>query len=155
MTDTYQRQKRATKDLKKKAVPREKPIDWDIFEQLCYIQCTQAEIASFFKTKDDTLAEKAEKHYAKPYKSIYKEFSKGGLCSLRRIQWKMAEKSAAMAIWLGKQYLDQKDQFPVVSTALNVSVIDYSKTVANQEPTKIDYEPAEVEILTNEHHATV
>ena len=29
--------------------------------------------------------------------------------SLRRIQWKHAEKSVPMAIWLGKQYLGQKD----------------------------------------------
>lgn len=30
---------------------------------------------------------------------------------LRRNQLKLSEKSAAMAIWLGKQYLGQKDSF--------------------------------------------
>ena len=29
--------------------------------------------------------------------------------SLRRNQWKLAEKNTTMAIWLGKQYLNQKD----------------------------------------------
>ena len=29
--------------------------------------------------------------------------------ALRRSQWKMAERNATMAIWLGKQYLGQKD----------------------------------------------
>lgn len=29
--------------------------------------------------------------------------------SLRRLQFKHAEKSASMAIWLGKQYLGQRD----------------------------------------------
>ena len=33
-----------------------------------------------------------------------------GKISLRRSQWRLAEKSATMAIWLGKQYLGQKDQ---------------------------------------------
>lgn len=28
---------------------------------------------------------------------------------MRRSQWRLAEKNANMAIWLGKQYLDQKD----------------------------------------------
>ena len=29
--------------------------------------------------------------------------------SLRRIQWKLADKNTSMAIFLGKQYLGQKD----------------------------------------------
>jgi hypothetical protein len=33
-----------------------------------------------------------------------------GLASLRRKQFTMAESNASMAIWLGKQYLGQKDQ---------------------------------------------
>ena len=33
--------------------------------------------------------------------------------SLRRIQWKHAEKSVPMAIWLGKQYLGQRDNIEV------------------------------------------
>ena len=33
-----------------------------------------------------------------------------GKASLRRTQFRMAETSAAMAIWLGKQYLGQKDK---------------------------------------------
>ena len=35
--------------------------------------------------------------------------SAGGLTSLRRIQFSMAHTNVAMAIWLGKQYLGQKD----------------------------------------------
>lgn len=33
-----------------------------------------------------------------------------GKASLRRTQYKLAERNAAMAIWLGKQYLGQKDR---------------------------------------------
>jgi hypothetical protein len=34
-----------------------------------------------------------------------------GKISLRRIQWKLAKTNAAMAIFLGKQLLGQKDQY--------------------------------------------
>lgn len=33
-----------------------------------------------------------------------------GLASLRRQQFKMAETNATMQIWLGKQYLEQRDK---------------------------------------------
>jgi hypothetical protein len=35
---------------------------------------------------------------------------------LRRNQFELSKKSAAMAIWLGKQYLDQKDSIEVESS---------------------------------------
>lgn len=88
----------------------EKEIDWTMFEQLCHIQCTQSEIASFFKIHHETLIIRVEKQYGEPYPSIYKRYSDGGKMSLRRTQLKLAQKNAAMAIWLGKQYLGQKDR---------------------------------------------
>jgi hypothetical protein len=39
----------------------------------------------------------------------YKRFSDDGACSLRRFQYQLASKNAAMAIWLGKQRLGQKE----------------------------------------------
>ena len=44
------------------------------------------------------------------FSEVFKEKSGLGKISLRRNQWRLAEKSATMAIWLGKQYLGQKDQ---------------------------------------------
>ena len=44
------------------------------------------------------------------FSEIFKEKRGLGKISLRRSQWRLAEKSATMAIWLGKQYLGQKDQ---------------------------------------------
>lgn len=88
----------------------EKEIDWTMFEQLCHIQCTQSEIASFFKIHTDTVNTRVEKQYGEPYSVIYKRYSDGGKMSLRRMQLKLAQKNAAMAIWLGKQYLGQKDK---------------------------------------------
>lgn len=36
---------------------------------------------------------------------------------LRRNQFKLSERSASMAIWLGKQYLGQKDSIEVSQTS--------------------------------------
>lgn len=43
------------------------------------------------------------------FADTYKSKSQVGKSSLRRAQWKLAEKNASMAIWLGKQYLGQRD----------------------------------------------
>lgn len=87
----------------------EKPIDWTKFEELCHIQCTHDELASMCKVAKKTLYERAEKKYGEDFPTVYKRYSEGGKCSLRRTQFKLAQKNAAMAIWLGKQYLGQKD----------------------------------------------
>lgn len=87
----------------------EVPIDWKHFEQLCFIQCTHDEIASFCKINRETLYIRAEKQYGEDFPTIYKRFSDGGRMSLRRHQYRIAEKNTAMAIWLGKQYLGQRE----------------------------------------------
>jgi hypothetical protein len=87
----------------------EKPIDWKIFEDLCHIQCTHDELASVCHVAKSTLYERAQKHYGEDFPTVYKRYSEGGKASLRRTQFKMSQKNATMAIWLGKQYLGQKD----------------------------------------------
>lgn len=86
-----------------------KPIDWQQFEQLCALQATQGEIASMLKVDRGTLSRSVEEQYGAPYSAIYTMFSDGGKCSVRRNQYVMSKKNAAMAIWLGKQWLGQKD----------------------------------------------
>ena len=89
-----------------------KPIDWEEFEKLCEMQCTQGEIASFFGVHPNTISDNVKQIYKEDYSTVYKKYSDGGKCSLRRTQFKLAQKNTAMAIWLGKQYLDQKEHQP-------------------------------------------
>lgn len=42
------------------------------------------------------------------------------MIALRRAQWRLAERNAAMAIWLGKQYLGQRD---IVEQAIAVDTV--------------------------------
>jgi hypothetical protein len=85
-------------------------IDKQQFEKLCNMQCTLEEIAGFFNCCDDTINNWCKKEYDDNFSGVYKKKSMNGKISLRRTQFKIAEKgNASMAIFLGKQYLGQKD----------------------------------------------
>ena len=84
-------------------------IDAQQFEGLCSFQCTLAEIAHWFRCSEDTVERWCIRNYGLKFAEAYEKYSAGGKISLRRAQFKLAEKSAAMAIFLGKQYLGQRD----------------------------------------------
>lgn len=84
-------------------------IDREDFEKLCGLQCTLAEIADFFSCSEDTVERWCKRTYKENFADIYKKRSGKGKISLRRAQFRLAEKNASMAIWLGKQYLGQRD----------------------------------------------
>ena len=90
--------------------PPKKVINWELFEQLCGIQCTQSEIASMLKVHPDTLRDNCPiQHPGEDYSSLYKKYSEVGKTSLRRYQFIQAKTKPNMAIWLGKQWLGQKE----------------------------------------------
>lgn len=82
-------------------------IDKEQVEKLAALHCTFEEIADFFGVDKSTIS-----------RNFATEIAKGraaGKLSLRRSQFRLAETSATMAIWLGKQYLGQKD-YPDLDT---------------------------------------
>ena len=82
-----------------------KKIDYDTVEKLASIMCTQEEIASYLDLSVRTL--QRDKEFCR----IYKKGLDKGRMSVRRQQYKSAESgSATMQIWLGKQYLGQRDK---------------------------------------------
>ena len=84
-------------------------IEREQFEKLCNIQCTLEEIAGFFDCCDDTINNWCKKEYGETFSEVYKKKSIVGKISLRRLQFQLAEKNAPLCIWLGKQYLGQRD----------------------------------------------
>lgn len=78
-------------------------IDYDTVEKLASIMATQEEIATFLGCNVRTLQRDDE------FSRVYKKGQESGKMSLRRNQFKLAERNPTMAIWLGKQYLGQKD----------------------------------------------
>ena len=101
-----------------------KQIDQKSFESLCGLQCTKEEICSFFELTDKTLENWCKRTYKKGFSDVFKEKRGKGKISLRRAQFRLAEKNANMAIWLGKQYLDQKDEVKMSSDEKVTVIID-------------------------------
>ena len=91
------------------ARPR-KEIDQKQFENLCGLQCTLEEICGWFDVTDKTLDGWCKRTYHASFSEVFKKKRGAGKISLRRSQWQLAAKNASMAIWLGKQYLGQRDQ---------------------------------------------
>ena len=86
-----------------------KEIDRKEFEKLCGLQCTVEEIAAWFDCSVDTIERWCEKEYGQKFAEVFSEKRSYGKISLRRTQWQLAEKNASMAIFLGKNYLGQRD----------------------------------------------
>lgn len=86
-----------------------KEIDQTQFEKLCALQCTKLEICAFLEVNDETLDRWIKRTYKTTFSEIYKIKRCAGKISLRRNQFKLAERSASMAIFLGKQMLGQSE----------------------------------------------
>ena len=86
-----------------------KQIDKVQFEKLCALQCTEEEICGFLDVTDKTLEKWCQKEYKAHFSEVFRQKRGAGKVSLRRNQWRLAEKNSNMAIWLGKQYLGQRD----------------------------------------------
>jgi len=107
--------------------PPKKEVDWKLFEHLCRIHCTEAEICAILDISEKTLAARCQETFCKPFSQVFTEKRAGGKMSIRRRQYEMAMGRAArydeqgnlleaeappdktMLIWLGKQWLDQTD----------------------------------------------
>lgn len=86
-----------------------KVIDKRMFESMCAYQCTLEEICAFMGITDNTLNKWCKKEYGTTFSEVFKQKREVGKMSLRRKQWKLADTSASMAIFLGKNYLGQRD----------------------------------------------
>jgi len=82
-------------------------IDYETCEKLASIFCTQEEIATFLNISVSTLG------HDKKFLQVHKKGLDIARMSLRRKQFKLADKSAAMCIFLGKNYLGQRDSHEI------------------------------------------
>lgn len=107
-------------------------IDKNQFEKLCSIQCTLAEIASFFDCSDDTIERWCLRTYKEGFAEVYAKKRGIGKISLRRAQFKMAEHNPTMAIWLGKQYLGQTDKQETIISAQDDTIKEMENYFADR-----------------------
>jgi len=86
---------------------------WREFEGLCALQCTKIEITEWFNIDDKTLENLLKGHYKKGFSEVFAQKRTKGLVSLRRRQFQLAETNPALSIFLGKNYLNQRDKTEV------------------------------------------
>lgn len=107
-------------------------INQEQFEKLCGLQCTKEEICGWFNVTDKTLENWCKRTYEQGFSEIFNKKREAGKISLRRAQFRLAEKNASMAIFLGKNYLGQKDYQEVEVTDSKVdSVVQALNRIAN------------------------
>ena len=99
----------ATKTTPLKRGYKPKEIDPKQLGALAGMQCTYEEIAAVFGIKKRQFIDRIQ---AEPgLKEIIEDGWANGRASIRRQQLKLLmEGNATMAVWLGKQYLGQRDQ---------------------------------------------
>lgn len=133
-------------------------IDKVEFEKLCGLQCTLIEIAGWFNCSEDTIENWCKKTYDMIFSDVYRQKRSKGKISLRRTQFNLAETSPAMAIFLGKNYLGQRDKFEVDNTK-EITKVDELLLVIRENATiedkdnhldGEDFNPVEIEEDLNE-----
>lgn len=93
-------------------------------EGLSRIHCTMVEAAAVLGVHRDTFSDFLQAH--EKAMAAWEDGKENGKASLRRMQFKAAESgNSTMQIWLGKQWLDQKDKFES-SMSLKREIGDYS-----------------------------
>ena len=93
-----------------------KPINIDpvVLENMCALHCTEEEMAPCLGVSVRTLQSRFKQ---RQFAEARERGRAKGKISLRRAQMKLVEQgNAAMAIWLGKQLLGQRDVTPVELT---------------------------------------
>lgn len=91
-----------------------KKIIWDDkkykqLEELCKLQCTVAEIEAVMDADHKTINRLCKEHYKLTLSQVKEKYSLNGKTSLRMAQFRQAQRSVPMAIFLGKNYLGQTD----------------------------------------------
>jgi len=84
-------------------------FDLRMVEDLGKIQSTHSELAAVLNVSIETVKRRLKED--PEFCAAYEKGLENGKSSLRRIQWKAAlGGNTTMQIWLGKQYLGQRDQ---------------------------------------------
>lgn len=88
-------------------------IDFKELERLCYMQCSEQEIAQWFHCGISTIVSRIREQFGISFQEYFERNHVGGLISLRHNMLKLSEKHPAMAIFLAKNWLGMKDSHEI------------------------------------------
>ena len=87
------------------------PIDWEVVDGMCEIQCTGEEIAGVLSIHYDTLVNACKREHNCTFSEYIGQKKSTGKMSLRRKQYSTAmDGNPTMLVWLGKNWLGQTDK---------------------------------------------
>lgn len=99
-----------TEEKTSKTGRKKKIIDWEIVKRLCEINCTLSEVASFLRCSVSTVERRLKEDKNISFSDFFDMYAGFGRMSIRRMQFKLAlQGNTTMLIFLGKQYLGQRD----------------------------------------------
>ena len=113
---------------------RKVEIDFKELERLCYMQCSEQEIAQWFHCGISTILLRVKEQFGISFQEYFERHRVGGLISLRRNMFKMSEKSPQMAIFMAKNWLGMVDKQEVTGEgggALVTKIIVSSEAAKN------------------------
>jgi hypothetical protein len=94
-----------------------KAVDEKLVERLAAIGCTDREIATLLEVSENLLRRRCRAALDRGRTRLKK--------SLRRKQIELAKKgNVPMLIWLGKQYLDQRDRQDVTHSGEEIKIVE-------------------------------
>jgi len=139
-------------------------VNMDDLKELCSIGCTMREIVSVLQYDDMTISKAIKAQTGLTWKEFFREHANGFKMSLRRLQMRSAEgdydidnksynvlPSVAMQIWLGKQFLEQKDKHEtVVEDRTNIPQFQWADSVDVTNQKKLNNGEEENDIDNNE-----
>jgi hypothetical protein len=107
-----------------------KSIDWNLVEQYLLEGSSGQEIAQIFGIHADTLYDRCQKDFGINFSELSQTNYQKGNQIIRNKQLEVATNgNTSMLIWLGKQRLGQREQFPETANQLifNVQVNEMPK----------------------------
>ena len=129
------REKKPENKPKRTGRPRIDNIDWEAVDKLCALQCTGEEIAGFLKVDYDTLNARVKEAFGLAFSDYFAQKRGNGKVSLRRKQYEKAlAGDTTMLIWLGKQYLGQKDQHGLTLNDMPSPFEEFTKAAKGDAP---------------------
>lgn len=127
-------------------------IDPSVYEKLCEIQCPKYEVLDFFGVTAEQMDRWCKKVYfdddeqPMSFDQTHRRFQQRGKASLRRKQWYLADRNAAMAIHLDKKYFgdEQANDSDVKEIAVTIrkhsdAVVDVPKNKQEPDNKSADY----------------
>jgi hypothetical protein len=92
-----------------------KPIDWEVVKGMLFVLATQQEIASYIGVATDTLHARCKKELGISFTDLSEQKRQETKIQLRKAQLAVAldpkhRSHGTMLIWLGKQYLGQREK---------------------------------------------